>query len=166
MSRRFAHAVILGKFIPPHHGHDVVIQAALKQSDHVTLLVSTQPSDLIPSQQRVTWLQQLYPSTTVTVMPATWNVADAQAWADGALAALGGQRPDAVFSSEDYGVQLAQLWNVEHVMVDRERTIVPVSATQILREPEKYQHYLDPIVANYFFGAGKGSRTPFISLES
>lgn len=149
-SPRFSESIVLGKFMPPHHGHRVVISAARAQSRHVTLIVSVLPTDPIPAQQRINWLQQLYPTTTVIAMPVSWDSTDAQAWANGALAALGGRRPDAVFSSEKYGHLLAELWRCTHILVDHDRTIVPISATEIRRQPEKYRQYLDPIVWTYF----------------
>lgn len=136
--------------MPPHHGHRVVISAAVAQSRRVTLIVNVLPSDPIPAQQRVSWLRRLYPTTTIVVMPVSWDVTDAEAWANGALVALGGLRPDAVFSSEKYGHTLAELWGCTHVLVDHDRTIVPISATEIRKHPEMYQHYLDPLVWTYF----------------
>lgn len=150
MSKQFPHGVVLGKFMPPHHGHKLVIDAALKQSQHVTLIVSVLPNDTIPAEQRVVWLRQLYPTTIVVSMPVTWDVADAQAWADGALAVLDGRHPDAVFSSEEYGHQLATLWYCAHVQIDRDRSIVPISATEIRKNPEKFKHFLDPMVWLFF----------------
>ena len=132
--------------MPPHHGHRLVITTALQQAQHVTLVISVLPDDRIPAAQRVRWLQQLYPATTVVAMPVTWHVTDAQAWADGVLTALGGQHPAVVFSSEHYGQQLADLWGCAHVMVNRDRTIVPISASDILKHPANYQHFVDPIV--------------------
>jgi cytidyltransferase-like protein len=149
MSQRYTSGVVLGKFMPPHHGHRLVINTALAQCDRVTLLVSVLPIDSIPAEQRQAWLQRLYPTATVIIMTVRWDVTDAQAWADGALAALGGQRPAAVFSSENYGQLLAELWSCTHVMVDRERSAVPISSRTILEHPEASAAYIEPDILRY-----------------
>ena len=145
----FPLGVVLGKFMPPHHGHRLVIDTALAQSDRVVLVVCRQADDPIPADLRVGWLRQLYPPATVRPREVTFPVTDAEAWARGTMQAVGG-RPSAVFTSEEYGHHLAELLHCTHVLVDRTRRRVPVSASQIRENPEKYSAYLDPLVYQYF----------------
>lgn len=148
-TQKFALGVVLGKFMPPHHGHRLVITTALAQSTRVVIVVCQQSSDPIPVQQRVGWLRRLYPSVTVRILDVTFPVTDELAWAAGTEQVVG-ERPDAVFSSEGYGQRLAELLHCAHVMVDLDRKQYPISAGQILRDPQRYRQYLDPIVARFF----------------
>lgn len=135
--------------MPPHHGHRLVIQTALDQADKVHLVVCRQIEDPIPAEQRTAWLQHLYPEAAVNILDVTWPVTDAAGWAKGTLQTVGG-RPGAVFTSEEYGHRLAELLECVHVLVDQARKAVPVSASQIRKDPEKYRQYLDSLVWRYF----------------
>lgn len=148
-NKKFPIGVVLGKFMPPHHGHRLVIQTALAQADKVHVIVCRQVEDSIPAEQRVEWLQALYPEATVTVLEVTFPVTDAAGWAAGTLQTVG-QRPAAVFTSEDYGHRLAELLQCAHILVDQARTEVPISASQIRQDPQRYREYLDPLVWQYF----------------
>lgn len=150
-TKPFATGVVLGKFMPPHHGHRLVITTALELSSRLHLIVCRQTDDPIPADQRIAWLRTLYPEADVRMLDVTFPVTDAQAWADGTRAVLG-KSPDAVFTSEEYGHQLAKLLDCIHVLVDQARRQVPVSASQIRDNPAQYRHYLDAVVAEYFLG--------------
>ncbi len=147
--KKFPLGVVLGKFMPPHHGHRLVIQTAIDQAERVVLVVCRQAEDPIPADLRQRWLAQLYSGTTVKILEVTWPVTDADAWAAGTLAAVG-EQPTAVFTSEDYGHHLAELLDCVHVLVDQDRTAVPISASQIRQDPQRYRQYLDPVVWEYF----------------
>lgn len=147
-TKNFSIGVVLGKFMPPHHGHRLVIQTALDQSNSVVIVVTSQANDPIPVAQRVIWLQQLYPTTTVRVLDVTFPVTDEIAWARGTEQAVG-RRPAAVFSSEGYGQRLAELLNCSHILVDQARKQYPISASQILQDPKQYQEFIDLMIFKY-----------------
>lgn len=140
----YSHGFVIGKFLPLHHGHQHLLAEALKHCQTLSIAVCLDPNDPFTFAERSQWLTARFPRARTYPLPITWNPNDGRAWADGALAALGGQRPDVVFSSEHYGETLAQLWNCAHVMVDRERQRYPVSARQILADPEAYAGLIDP----------------------
>ncbi len=146
---RFSTGLVIGKFMPPHHGHKLVIATALQQAGHLTLLVCHQDDDPIEATLRSDWLRNLYPSATVAILFVTFPVTDDRAWVRATLDTLAAP-PDAVFSSEDYGDRYAELLGSVHVVVDKARRQVPVSASQIRANPKAYRHYLDPIVWRYF----------------
>ena len=140
-SKKFNTGVVLGKFMPPHHGHRLVITTALDQCEKVFLVVCRQDTDPIPADVRVEWLRILYPTADVRLLEVTFQVTEDQAWADGTVRILG-QKPNAIFSSEEYGQRLAKLLSCDHVMVDQDRTVVPISASQIRQDPKKYSAYV------------------------
>lgn len=145
---RYELGMVLGKFMPPHHGHRVVIQAALQQSRRVCLVIAGQSQDRIPVQQRYEWLRAIYPTADVRVLDVTFPVTDERAWADGVLQACG-EVPSVVFSSEGYGQRLAELLDCTHILVDPDRRQVPVSATRIWEDPRAYSQFLEPMVVDW-----------------
>ena len=54
------HGLVIGKFYPPHLGHDVLIRAAAAASRRVTVLVLAHPTECIPLTERVTWLREVH----------------------------------------------------------------------------------------------------------
>jgi NadR type nicotinamide-nucleotide adenylyltransferase len=55
-----------------------------------------------------------------------------------------------VFSSEDYGTEYARLMGAHHVMIDRQRAVMPVSGTLVRAAPLDYLDQLEPCVRAYF----------------
>jgi NadR type nicotinamide-nucleotide adenylyltransferase len=74
---------------------------------------------------------------------------DSQGWAKLTVELLG-YVPDAVFTSENYGDPYAKYMGCVHVLVDKERVNVPVSATMVRSDPKKYWEFLEPCVRAYF----------------
>lgn len=62
------------------------------------------------------------------------------------------QFPDlqALFSSEDYGNYVAEYMHIAHHMYNQDRTITPISGTQIRNNPHQYRSYIPDIVRPYF----------------
>jgi HTH-type transcriptional regulator, transcriptional repressor of NAD biosynthesis genes len=139
---------VVGKFYPPHRGHKYLIETARKQVDHLIVMLAAHPSQTIPGELRLSWLQELHPDCDVQLV-ADELEDDSQQWAEFTVNYLG-RAPDVVFSSEDYGPRYAQLMGSQHVMVDRERQIVRISGTEIRARPFDYWDYLEPCVRAYF----------------
>jgi HTH-type transcriptional regulator, transcriptional repressor of NAD biosynthesis genes len=142
MTATFRHGLVVGKFYPPHRGHQHLIEQAPDVCAQVTVLVMAAASETLPLTDRVAWLQVSCADLQgVTVAGVRCDVpvdfGDEAIWtAQVAVmrAALEGNgRPpvDAVVSSEPYGDELAARFGVKHVCVDPGRTAVPVSASQI-----------------------------------
>jgi hypothetical protein len=154
--RVFSHALVLGKFYPPHSGHHRLIRAAAARSRRTTVAVLGAAVESVPLADRVRWLADEHAADAgVTIIgdvddhpidfhdDATWDlhmgvvrsVLGRRAIADGdpSQAVV-----DAVFSSEDYGAELASRLDAKHVLVDLDRTVVPVWCERYLgvRHPE------------------------------
>jgi HTH-type transcriptional regulator, transcriptional repressor of NAD biosynthesis genes len=142
MTGRYAHGLVIGKFYPPHLGHQHVIARAAQGCDEVTVLVMAARRETISLGDRVAWLREAFASQpTIAVSGVTCDApvdyGDQAVWAAqvavmrAALARDGRPPVSAVFSSEFYGRELAdRLW-ADQVMVDPGRTAVPVSASQV-----------------------------------
>ena len=139
---------VVGKFCPPHRGHKRLIDEARQQVDRLVVMIAHHPSLTIPGELRARWLREIHPDCEIHLVPDELGD-DTQAWADFTVRHLG-RAPDIVFSSEDYGPRFAGLMGASHVMVDRPRSAVPVSATQIRESPLRHLDFLEPCVRAYF----------------
>lgn len=140
--------VVIGKFYPPHLGHSYLIDEALKQCDQLTVIVCDHPDQKIPGSLRGQWLRELHPAATVIVTPD--DLPDApEPWATRTMLLMGGS-PTFVFTSEDYGPEYARQMGSSHILVDRDRVHVPVSATEIRENPYALWQYLPEPVRAWF----------------
>lgn len=146
---RFPRSVVIGKFYPPHRGHKLLIDTALAQSDHVTVIVCAKPKDSIPGDVRGEWLREIHPAATVMVIDDRYDENDTSVWAANTINWMNGA-PDAVFTSEDYGDPYARLMGCQHVLVDRHRVQVPCSGRAIRQDPHAHWEFLEPPVRAWF----------------
>jgi len=145
----FARAVVIGKFLPPHRGHKLVVDTAEAQSRQVTVIVCARPSDPIPGELRRLWLQQIHPAARVLLIDDHYDPSDSRVWAENTVRWLG-HRPDVVFSSEEYGPRYAALMGARHVAVDPERRRWPVSGTAVREDPYLHWDAIEPPVRAFF----------------
>lgn len=139
---------VVGKFYPPHRGHKHLIDEARRQVDRLIVMVPHHPSQTIPGEVRKAWLQEIHPDCEIDLV-ADELEDDSREWAEFTARYLG-FAPDVVFTSEDYGPEFARLLGARHVMIDRERLTIPISATQIRASPLLYLDYLEPCVRAWY----------------
>jgi NadR type nicotinamide-nucleotide adenylyltransferase len=114
-------------------------------------------SEPIPGKLRYEWLTKCFENTNVTIVHVTdenpqlpeehpyfWQI-----WGD-TIKRNTPANIEVVFSSEDYGIKLAELLEIEHVMVDKERKTVPISATMVRENPFKHWKYIVGPAKSYF----------------
>jgi NadR type nicotinamide-nucleotide adenylyltransferase len=136
--------LVVGKFYPPHRGHQLLIDAARRQCDHLVVILAHHPSQAISGETRLAWLREIHPDCDVRLVPDELDNDSAQ-WAAWTVAYLG-RAPDVVFSSEDYGPVYAGLMGSRHVMVDRPRSAVPISGTAVRANPLAALEHVEPCV--------------------
>jgi len=104
---------LLGKFMPPHAGHIALIDAARELVDELTVLVCWLPDDPIAGDERLRWMEELFPDCRVmghgAIVPQApeeserfWPI-----WRQ----IVREVHPDAIdylFAGESYGAELAQ----------------------------------------------------------
>lgn len=141
-----AHGLVIGKFYPPHAGHVGLVRFAASESERVTVIVMGSVFESVSAERRAAWLR----AEVATAGPALAHVdvlsvvCDAPveydseiAWVANvglmraALAAGGRPEPTAVFTSEDYGRELATRFGAEHRLFDAARAGHPVSGTAV-----------------------------------
>jgi len=135
----FKQSMVIGKFYPPHAGHAHLIAAAAAQSEKVAVLVLGNRFESITVAERAKWLAAEFEDTNVQVIamrndcPEDYN--SEEIWKAQnelmrlALKSKGITGIDAVFSSEEYGNQLADYFGAQHVLVDLSRATYPISGT-------------------------------------
>ncbi|UQX00496.1 AAA family ATPase [Streptomyces sp. RerS4] len=148
--RRYGHGLVLGKFYPPHAGHHHLVRTAQDQCERLTVLVCAASVESVPLADRVAWMREEHPGARVVGAvddipvdlhdPAIW-----EAHMEIFKAAVG-RRVDAVFTSEEYGGELARRFGAEEVCVDRARTLFPVSGTAVRADPVAAWEFLGPAV--------------------
>lgn len=147
--------LIIGKFLPFHKGHQYLIDYALSRVDFLTIMVGTLKREPISGPLRVDWVRKTYPQANVVHCddenpqypeehPAFWDI-----WIR-SIRKRCPTGPDYVFSSEDYGDELARRLGAKHILCDKERGAVPVSGTAIRSNPYAYWNFLPPPVKAYY----------------
>ena len=146
---------LLGKFLPPHRGHQYLIEFARNYVDRLTVLVCTIEQEPIPGRLRYGWMCEAFPGVDLVhhtdeipqapeEHPQFWEIWRAS------IRRHVPRRIDYVFASEDYGGRLAQELDARFVPVDRERRNVPVSGRAIRRDPMAHWDELLPPVRPYY----------------
>jgi HTH-type transcriptional repressor of NAD biosynthesis genes len=160
--------LVVGKFWPPHRGHQLLLEMAAAQVAELVVLVYTNPDSATqPAAVRAQWLRELYRSDNLAdgthIGPTPVRIFDLSAAVDGVppdvaddathrefvrlWLARRGIAVGAVFSSEAYGPGLAAHLQAVHVSVDALRVQVPISGREVRRNPAGAARYLHPLVA-------------------
>lgn len=130
-----AHGLVLGKFYPLHAGHQNLIRAASARCERVTVQVLGSSVESIPVGVRADWIRAEHPEVDVVEGhdDAPIDYGDPLIW-DLHMAVIDGllDRPvDAVFTSDDYGEELARRLGALWFHVDPGRVAMPISGTAI-----------------------------------
>ncbi len=146
----FTRGLVIGKFYPPHRGHKYLIERAKAECEELTVIVCWKNTESISGMLRAEWLQRIHPDVRVLAIEDNKLADDdSKGWAKFTLEILR-YVPDAVFTSEAYGDPYASFMGTTHVLVDRDRAHVPISATMVRSDPMKYAEFLEPCVRAYF----------------
>jgi NadR type nicotinamide-nucleotide adenylyltransferase len=146
----YGKGLVVGKFYPPHSGHKYLIDTARAKCEQLTVILCWKQSETIPATMRAQWLKRLHPDVDIKVVEDNKLADDdSKGWAEFTLGILG-YAPDVVFTSEAYGDPYASFLGAVHVLVDRDRVQIPISATLVRKDPMKYSQLIEPCVRGYF----------------
>lgn len=154
MKKKFKRGLIIGKFYPFHNGHKYLIETGLKNSESLTVILCQTNRYKIPAKIRVGWLRKTFPGLDVRILDHSASLdsgttALSKVWAELTVKFLGFV-PDVVFSSENYGERYSSFMGSTHFLVDLERKNIPISATKIRSNINKYWEYLPLATKEYF----------------
>lgn len=161
--KEFRHALVVGKFYPPHVGHHYLVRTAAAASERTTVAVLASGVESIPLRDRVSWMASEHRDDEGVVVLGDVDdhpidYADDAVWAahvaifraalcrrairdgDPSAAAV-----DAVFTSEEYGDELAKRLGAQNVLVDQGRVSYPVSGTAIRADTPGHWPDLAPV---------------------
>lgn len=144
--------------MPPHKGHVYLCEFARQQCAHLTIMVGSLPNEPIPGMLRYQWMKLLFPTCNVVwcneVLPQEplddddavfWTL-----WKDAIERYTGHRQIDAIFASESYGANLADLFDASFIPCDLKREAVPTSGTKCRACPDEQWGNLPDIVKPYF----------------
>jgi HTH-type transcriptional repressor of NAD biosynthesis genes len=146
--------VVIGKFMPLHTGHIYLIEFAKNFVDDLTVLVDNLPSDVdtMTLNDRVDIVKKTFPNINVKGIDVVTyqEPSDApdfwECWRDYIIRNVG-KKPDYIIGSMDYIKKLAEVIGCEYIMIDKNRTHLPISAT-IIRN--SIMDYLNGNKENFF----------------
>jgi HTH-type transcriptional repressor of NAD biosynthesis genes len=149
--------LVIGKFLPIHHGHIALIEFAARHCDEVIVSMSYTEHDVIDPDLRFSWIKSIFKDRD-SIKPAM--ISDdfddpSLSWEErtrGWAAVIKKVYPEvnALFSSEEYGEPFARHLGAKHVTFDPDRNGTPVSATLIRNSPLKYWSFIPKVVQPYF----------------
>ncbi|WP_207534811.1 AAA family ATPase [Desertivirga arenae] len=137
-------AFVFGKFLPFHKGHEALIRFALLKCDFLSVLICCSDREGVDGETRKSWianslgsadnlsiqifnyLESELPNTSESSQEVSklWSARFKEMFPDYNL----------VVTSEPYGDYVASFMNIIHIPFDRQREIVPVSATAIRQD--------------------------------
>ena len=165
----------LGKYAPLHKGHQLVIETAFSLMDEVVVMIYDCPAVTpIPLTVRANWLRKIYPKIEVieawdgpTEVGNTPEIEKKHE--DYILKRLESRKITHFFCREFYGEHVSRALNAVNWLVDCGRIQVPISGTQIRKDPFASSEFLHPIVYRdlitnvVFLGAPSTGKTTIAS---
>jgi HTH-type transcriptional regulator, transcriptional repressor of NAD biosynthesis genes len=145
-------AFVFGKFLPFHKGHEALIRFALTQCDFLSVLVCCSDKENIDGSLRKSWISNTFkdfPNMEVLVMdykeselPNTSESSEevSKIWSACFKRLFPGY--SFVITSEPYGDYVARFMGIQHILFDKERKLVPVTATAIRKDRFANWEYL------------------------
>ena len=148
----------IGKFAPFHKGHEYLIQEALKQVDELYVFVYDTDVIDIKTNIRKKWIEQTFKDSNIEVIKAKnppkqygLDEKSVRIQIDYIIKILKKFNVPTInyfFSSEEYGKFVAKALNAQNIVIDKKRVNVPINATNIRNDLEKYKSYLNRYVYN------------------
>ena len=161
MEKRFNKGLVLGKFMPAHNGHLHLINTAAVCCDKLIVMCCSLKSDPINGLFRYGWLKMIFEDNqNVEIIhvqdenpqkPEECDTTDTF-YNDFWVPTVKNRVNDleVIFTSESYGDEFAKYLGIEHVLVDIDRKVHPISGTMVRDNPFKHWDYIPDIVKPYF----------------
>jgi HTH-type transcriptional regulator, transcriptional repressor of NAD biosynthesis genes len=138
--------IVVGKFAPPHKGHQLVINTALENCDQVIVLVYGNPDfPEMPVHARADWIRAAYSSNPnlQVFVPQNAPPNDADDFVQREFVRVWLEKrdfkPNMVFGSEGYIAGFAAHIKAIPFVVDLERLRVPTSGTEVRKIWQAYR---------------------------
>lgn len=152
------HGLVVGKFYPPHAGHDFLIDIAASVCEDVTVVVAAADVETIPLERRLAWLRESHRhQPTVHIVgcvdnhpvdyddPAVWDL-HMNVFRSAVERSPVPNRIDAVFTAEPYGAELARRLDARWASLGIGRRPHLIAASDIRRDPPSHWDHVAPSV--------------------
>lgn len=173
MQSKIKLGLVVGKFAPPHKGHQLVLDTALEVCDQVIVLVYSNPDfPEMPSHARADWIRAAYShrSDLEVFVPedSPPNDADEFTHRKAVRSWLEDHdfKPDVVFGSEEYIPGFAAHIGVKPFVVDLERLHVTTSGTEVRKLWNAYRESVKFVHEPPLFYTTPGDLELFAALEA
>lgn len=146
--------LVLGKFMPPHRGHETLIRFARGQVDRLVVHVCSIEKEPIPGKLRYRWMRESFPDCEIVhhddevpSYPHECATKDEfyAIWRRTLLNRMD-RAPDFVFAGEPYGLELAEALGARYLPLDR----TELCATDARKDPVAFWDDILPAARPYF----------------
>lgn len=138
----------IGKYAPYHIGHKYLIETALKDMDVFYVIVYDTPELNIKIEDKIKWIQNDFPEVKILKAhnsPKQYGLDEKSVKIQMKYLCniIEGIPVTHFYSSEDYGKYVADYLKIKNVIVDKERNVFKVKASDIRDNVEKFKMYLN-----------------------
>ena len=138
----------IGKYAPYHIGHKFLIETALKDMDEFYVVVYDTPELNIKIEDKIKWIQSDFPKVKILKAynsPKQYGLDEesVKMQMEYLCKIIGDAKFTHFYSSEEYGRCVADYLEIQNVVVDKERKIFNVRASDIRGDVEKFKMYLN-----------------------
>ncbi|MGE5628462.1 MAG: AAA family ATPase [Solirubrobacterales bacterium] len=150
--------LIIGKFMPMTKGHIGLIEFGLENCDKLIVAVCSIKSEPIDGELRFNWVKKhFYNNSKVEVVHITREDLPNSSVSSRYISKIWGAylkelfpEVNIIFASEKYGEYVAEYMNIDYMLFDVERKIIPISATMIRENPYENWDYIPEVVKPYY----------------
>ena len=165
-----ATGMLIGTFMPPHAGHQFLVDFARAWADELTLLCYVRDADPVPADLRKAWLREMFVGIEIRMVSA--DLPDTKDDAAAVNAAwtkhLCEQFPDGVdyvFGSEPVCAHIAAVLDAQYMALDHHREMVAAHGSDIRENPIANWQYLPAVARAHYvkrvclYGPGAEGKT-------
>lgn len=142
--------LIIGEFLPLHNGHTALINFALRHCNELVVLIIINKYQPISGSIRYQWLKEIFTDKRILIEYSDDGLSDLKTslkeWSEYLLNRF--PDIDILFTSGDYGNNLARHMNIEHIYFDRKQ--FDISSKDIIKNPYYYWSFIPDSVRPYF----------------
>lgn len=162
--------ITIGKFMPLHRGHELMIEFSSKMLDKLWVVVSGKPTDVIPVATRYNWVCEYVERNNLRNVGVIYHIDESpepenidengtvldtefqEYWKNEFIRILPhGRSPLTHFVSSDmYGKTMAELLGIKWLPVDPKREMIDISATIIRNDPVTHFGMISDVAKPYF----------------
>lgn len=151
---KYKNGLVLGKFMPPHKGHEYLFRFAKQYCENLTIVVDCLKEQTISPELRKSWIEELITDVNVVALDEYMPQAPEEMenfwdfWKEKLYQVAG--KPDVLIASMDYGWELAKHLGCDFIPLDMTRQSIPISATEIRDNPLKNWDFIIEIARGHF----------------